>query len=60
MFFIGIHDIDAMLWLNRGARVDRVYAEAVKKKMPEIGYDVVDAVYALFHSSWASSRCILA
>jgi len=49
MFFIGIHDIDAMLWLNQGAVVDRVYAEAVKKKMPQEGYDVVDAIFAVFH-----------
>ena len=45
MFFVGVHDLDIMLWYA-GCGVERVYAESRYGKLRDMGVNTSDAVFA--------------
>ncbi len=45
MFFVGVHDLDIMLWYM-GCGVERVYAESGYGKLKKLGVNTADAIFA--------------
>jgi Predicted dehydrogenases and related proteins len=45
MFYLGVHDVDAMQWVT-GKKIKSVFSRSVSKIMPEHGVDSEDAIFS--------------